>query len=140
MLYEYLVTAFKVVVGVVTNNRLLLGSLIALGVLLLWVIFSLVFSFQRRLISNARNLNEYVSRNGLNNGAGQMNAYVEKMPAEFIKGFNAYQRDRRTLPSDHIKKFETVDLELMGGVFNQNKSVIKTYINFVFTIVFLFTQ
>ena len=137
MLYEYIVTAFKVVVGVVTNNRLVLASLIALGFLLLWVIFSLVFSFQRRLISNARALNQYVSRNGLNNGSGQLNVYLDKMPSEFVKGLNAYLRDRKTLPSDHIKKFESVDLELIGGVFNQNKSVIKTYINFVFSILFL---
>lgn len=65
MIYEYIVTLFKVIVGVITNERLAIAALISFGVLLLWVIFSLCFSFQMRFMTGARKINEYISRHGI---------------------------------------------------------------------------
>ena len=39
MIHEYIITAFKVFVGVVTSNKLMLSALVALGVLFVWMFF-----------------------------------------------------------------------------------------------------
>ena len=58
-MYEYIVTAFKVMVGVITNDRLAIGAAVALGIMLLWVTFSLIFSFQARFARGVRKINNY---------------------------------------------------------------------------------
>lgn len=139
-MYEYIVTAFKVVVGVITNDRLAIAALIALGLMLIWVVFSLVFSFQARFARGAKNINNYVSRNGLNADSREgLLKLVKKMPSEFQRGFNNYEKDPSSLPSSHIKRFESLDVELSGGVFNQNRSILKTYINFIFVGLLVFS-
>lgn len=135
---EYIVTSFKVIVGVITAERLAISAVVALCLLALWIIFSLIFSFQGRFSRNARKLNEYVSRNGLKQDK-QFNDLVSCMPSEFQRGYKNYTVNKNTLPSQNIKRFESLDVELNGGVFNQNKSIIKTYINFVFMILLLFS-
>ena len=42
-MFEYIVTIFKVVAGVITNERLVIASLIATALLLLWIVFSLCY-------------------------------------------------------------------------------------------------
>jgi len=140
MIHEYIITAFKVMVGVITENRIALSALIALGVLFVWILLSLVFSFQGKFASNVKRINEYVSRNGIKGEAKQgLELLLVKMPSEFQKGYKKYEKTPSSLPSDHIKRFESFDMELSGGVFNQNKSVIKTFINFVFVSLSLFS-
>lgn len=140
MIHEYIITAFKVIVGVITDNRLTLGALIALGVLLVWMFLSLVFSFQGKFASNVKRINEYVSRNGMyNNAKPGLELLVSKMPAEFQRGYKKFERTPNTMPSDHIKRFESLDMELSGGVFNQNKSVLKTFIHVIFVTLMVFS-
>lgn len=140
MIYEYIITAFKVIVGVITENRLTIAALIALGVLLIWQFLSLVFSFQGKFASNVKRINEYISRNGIYDGAKSgFEMLVAKMPTEFQRGYKKFERTPNTLPSDHIKRFESLDMELSGGVFNQNKSVLKTFIHFVFVSLLVFS-
>lgn len=140
MIYEYIVTLFKVIVGVITNERLAIAALISFGVLLLWVIFSLCFSFQMRFMTGARKINEYISRHGIDgeNRKG-LQKLVQKMPSEFVKGFNAYEKDPHSLPSNYIKRADCLDLELNGGVFNQNKSILKSFINMIFIALLVFS-
>jgi len=140
MLHEYIITAFKVIVGVITNNRLVLAGLIALGILILWVFFSLIFSFQKKFCSNVKRINNYVSRNGISGDAKSgLDQLISKMPSEFQKGYRKFERNPNTLPSENIKRFESLEMEISGGVFNQNKSVIKTYINSIFVTLLVFS-
>lgn len=64
-MFEYIITIFKVIAGVITNERLVIASLIAVGLLLLWIVFSLCFSFEMRFLSGAKKINKYISRNGI---------------------------------------------------------------------------
>jgi len=140
MIYEYIITAFKVIVGVITHNRLALAALIALGVMVVWVFFSLLFSFQAKFCGRVKKINNYVSRNGLGNNAKPgLYELMKKMPYEFKRGFKKFESNPSSLPSDNINRFQSLDMELSGGVFNQNKSVIKTYINFVFVTLAIFS-
>ena len=133
MMHEYIITAFKVIVGVITENKITLIALIALGILLVWMFLSLVFSFQGKFAGNVKRINEYVSRNGIyGNAKSGFELLVSKMPTEFQRGYKKFERTPNTLPSDHITRFESLDMELSGGVFNQNKSVLKTFIHFIF--------
>lgn len=139
-MFEYIITIFKVVVGVITNERLVLASLVALGVLLLWIVFSLCFSFEMRFISGSKKINKYISRKGISGESKQALAkLVQKMPSEFVRGYNTYEKNPHSLPSKYIKRSDCLDLELNGGVFNQNRSIIKSFINFVFFGLLLFS-
>ena len=140
MIHEYIITAFKVIVGVITENRIALSALVALGVLLVWMFLSLVFSFQGKLLGNVKRINEYVSRNGVTGEAQNgFEMLITKMPSEFQKGYRKYKKAETGLPSDYINRFNSIDMELSGGVFNQNKSVLKTFIHFVFVSLTLFS-
>jgi len=140
MMHEYIITLFKVVVAMVTNERLVYAALIGFGILLLWVIFSLCFSFQMRFISASRKINKHVSRKGLESSSrGELKKLVAKMPSEFVRGFNTYEMDMHALPSQYIKRSDSLDLELTGGVFNQNKSILKSYINMIFALLAVFS-
>jgi len=140
MIHEYIITAFKVMVGVITENRLALSALVALGILLIWMFLSLVFSFQWKFANNVKRLNEYISRNGFQGEAKNgFELIIAKMPSEFQKGYKKYLYNKKGLPSDYIKRFECLDMELSGGVFNQNKSVLKTFIHFVFVSLTIFS-
>lgn len=139
-MYQYIVTAFKVLVGVITNERLAIVAAVALGLMLLWVIFSLVFSFQVKFARGARRINNYVSQNGMTvSSKDGLDALASKMSSEFQRGYKNFNANPGSLPSEHIKRFQSLDVELTGGVFNQNKSIIKTYINFVFAALLLFS-
>lgn len=139
-MFEYIVTIFKVVAGVITNERLVIASLIALGLLLLWIVFSLCFSFEMRFLSGARKINKYISRNGIGGEHKQGLAnLVQKMPSEFVRGYHTYEKNPHSLPSEYIKRSDCLDLELNGGVFNQNRSIIKSYINTVFFALLVFS-
>lgn len=139
-MFEYIVTIFKVVAGVITNERLVIASLIALGLLLLWIVFSLCFSFEMRFLSGARKINKYISRNGISGEHKQGLAnLVQKMPSEFVRGYHTYEKNPHSLPSEYIKRSDCLDLELNGGVFNQNRSIIKSYINTVFFALLVFS-
>ena len=139
-MFEYIVTIFKVVAGVITNERLVIASLIALGLLLLWIVFSLCFSFEMRFLSGARKINKYISRNGIGGAHKQGLAnLVQKMPSEFVRGYHTYEKNPHSLPSEYIKRSDCLDLELNGGVFNQNRSIIKSYINTVFFALLVFS-
>lgn len=138
-MFEYIVTVFKVVAGVITNERLVIASLVALGVLLLWVVFSLCFSFEMRFLSGARKINNHISRNGVEKENDlELEALVQKMPGEFVRGFRTFKKEKKGLPSKYIKRANCLDLELNGGVFNQNRSIIKSFINMVFFALMIF--
>lgn len=138
-MFEYIVTVFKVVAGVITNERLVIASLVALGILLLWVVFSLCFSFEMRFLSCARRINNHISRNGVEKENDlELEALVQKMPGEFVRGFRTFKKEKKGLPSKYIKRANCLDLELNGGVFNQNRSIIKSFINMVFFALMIF--
>ncbi len=139
-MFEYIVTIFKVIAGVITNERLTIAALIALGVLLLWIVFSLCFSFEMRFLSGARKINKHISRNGIaGESKKELSRLIQKMPSEFVRGYHAYEKNPHSLPSSFIKRSDCLDLELNGGVFNQNRSIIKSFINTVFFAILVFS-
>ena len=66
IVYDYLLTAFKVFVGLITPERLIYGALLGVAFYLLWIGASLLLSFQRKFNRNCVKLYNFVKKNKLN--------------------------------------------------------------------------
>ncbi|MBQ7467073.1 MAG: hypothetical protein IJS74_03260 [Clostridia bacterium] len=138
MLHEYIITAFKVLVGLLNEERLVYIAIVALGLLLLWELFSLLFSFSHRYARGVKEINEYISRNGIaGNSKEGLEKLIAKMPSEFLRGYKAFERNHKSLPSEHIKRADTLDLEKNGSA-GTERLLIKTFVKFVFAVLALF--
>ena len=128
---EYIVAVFKVIVGLVTSERLAICACIIYGGLLLWILLSLLFSFQSKFSRNCKKISVFVDENGLTSETyPKFIGLATKLPDSFIRGWKTFEHSNNGLPSEYIKRAECLDLELSGGLFNQNRSVMKGYIGF----------
>lgn len=128
---EYIVTVFKVVVGLVTSERLAICACIIYGVLLTWIFLSLIFSFQSRFSKNCKMISRFIDENGLSSETyPKFIELATRLPDSFLRGWKTFEHSDKGLPSEYIKRAECLDLELSGGLFNQNRSVMKGYIGF----------
>jgi len=135
-MFEYIVAMFKVVVGIFTPERIVLTACVALGVLILWILFSLLFSFQSRFSRNCRKLSMLIDTHGLT--AESYPKFIElaaSLPDSFLRGWKTFEHANKGLPSEYLKRSECLDAELTGGLFNQNRSTMRTYIT-LFTVMF----
>ena len=134
MLYEYLVTAFKVFVSILTSEILTIATCVAFGLLIIWILFSLVFSFQSRFSRRCRQISMFVDEKGLSSETyPKFIELASKLPDSFLRGWKTFEHSDKGLPSEYLKRSECLDLELTGGLFNQNRSVMKTYISLIAT-------
>lgn len=128
-MYEYIITAFKVIVSIITGERLAISACIIYGCLLLWVLFSLLFSFQIRFARKCKQISILVDNKGLTSESYPK--FIElssKLPDSFLRGWKTFEHSDKGLPSQYLRRSECLDLELTGGLFNQNRSVMKTFI------------
>ena len=138
MMYDYIKTAFGVMIGLLTGDKLLLISLIAVLLFVLWVTLSLVFSFEKRFERNARKINSFILVEGVKkNNVYQLNQMIAKMPSSFVRGWSTFKYKKRGLPSEYIKREDSLDLELHGGMYNQNRTIMRTYSYTVFAFLLL---
>lgn len=139
MLYDYFLTAFKVIAGLVTAERLIYAGLIAFGIYFLWVCIALTFSFQRRFYKKSFKLYNFL-RKGQNNSISidSVDKYASKISSGFLHSWRKFKREGNGKPSDYIKRRECLDVEVNGGVLNQGKSFMRAYIWLVFIGMFLF--
>lgn len=139
MLYDYFLTAFKVIAGLVTAERLIYAGLIAFGIYFLWVCIALSFSFQRRFYKKSFKLYNFL-RKGQNNSISidSVDKYASKISSGFLHSWRKFKREGNGKPSDYIKRRECLDVEVNGGVLNQGKSFMRAYIWLVFIGMFLF--
>lgn len=136
MLYEYIVTAFSVIVGILTTERLAISALILYGLLVLWILFSLLFSFQTKFSRRCKDVAIFVEENGINGQSyPKFIELASRLPKSFMRAWKTYEHDKKGLPSDYLKRSECLDLELTGGLFKQNRSVMKAYVGFFTTII-----
>ncbi len=126
---DYITTAFTVIVGLLTADKLVYLALIGLGLLIIWQMFSLLFSFHSSLARKCRKITKFLNTKGLSkNNYNAFLGLIAKMPQEFIRGYKAFEHASYGLPSDYIKRFESIDVEVNGGLFKQGKSLQKSFI------------
>ena len=126
---DYITTAFNLVVGLIDADKIVWLALIALGLILVWQLISLLSNFYRKFARKCRTISKFLSRKGLSaTNYNQFLALVAKMPQEFIRGYKTFEHASYGLPSDYIKRFDSIDVELNGGLLNHGKSLVKAFI------------
>lgn len=139
MIYDYLLTAFKVIVGLITTERLIYGAAIAIGFYVIWACFSLAFSFQRKFNRNCVKLYNYVKKNNLNaNDANSIDYKASLISSGFSHGWKKFKSSANGKPSDFINRRDALDVEVNGGILNQGKTFMRAYINVATFVLFLF--
>ena len=139
MIYDYLLTAFKLIVGIITTEILIYAALGALGFYLLWIGGSLMFSFQRKFNRNCVKLYNFVKKNNFNaNEANSVDFKASKISSGFSHGWKRFKSASYGKPSDFITRRDALDVEVTGGVLNQGKSFMRSYIYVCTFVLFLF--
>ncbi len=138
MLYDYILTAYKVLAGLVTTKRLMLLALAAFGVYVLWVCVALLLSFQRKFSSNCTKLYNYIRSNTINPESLKVIDFrIEKISNGFYYGWKKFKSSNGQKPSNFITRREALDVEVSGGVLNQGKTFMRTYITFITILLFI---
>jgi|GEM_PF-5870100 len=133
MIYDYLTTIFKLIAGIIDKNVLIIIAAVFMLVLTVWIILSLSKSSERKFIINGKKLIEYIDNKPIVYGE-DVRAFelVNAMPAQFVRGLKTAQFEGGQLPGRYLNQSDCLDTPLYGGLFNQNRSLIKT-ITYIFT-------
>ncbi len=140
-LYDYLLTAYKVIVGLVADNRqrLIVAALIAFGFYLVWICVSLYFSFQHKFSRRCIKLYNQIKRNQIDTtNMNELDSKLENISSGFYHGWKKFKKSSGMAPSDFINRRESLDIEVSGGVLNQGKSFMRTFIFITSAVLFMF--
>ena len=92
MLYDYILTTYKVLAGLVTTKRLILLALGAFGIYILWICVALLFSFQRKFSSNCSKLYNYIRSNTITQDSLKVIDFrIEKISNGFFYGWKKFK-------------------------------------------------
>ncbi len=137
-MYDYLLTVFKLIIGLITAERLIFASLAALAFYVVWICFSLAFSFQRKFNRNCVKLYNFVKKNGLNaNNSNSVDLRASKISSGFSHGWKKFKQSSYGKPSDFITRRDALDVEVSGGVLNQGKTIMRTFVNVATFVLFV---
>lgn len=126
---DYITTIFNLIVGLIDSNKIVYLALIGLGIILVWQLITLITNFHRRFAGKCRKISKFLTQKGLSaSNYNQFLALVAKMPQEFIRGYKTFEHASYGLPSDYIKRFDSIDVEVNGGILNHGKSLLKATI------------
>ena len=139
MLYEYLITTYKLLVGLISSEILVGAALGTFGFYLIWICASLVFSFQRRFNSKCHSLVNDIRKNRISaSNVREIDVRIEKISGGFYHGWRRFKNSSSGRPSDYITRRESLDVEINGGALNQGKSIMRAFITFATFVIFLF--
>jgi len=132
---DYITTVFNLITGLVDADKLVLIAIVGLGIAIVWQLISLLTNFHAHLARKCRKISKFLTINGLSSSNyNNFLALVAKMPQEFIRGYKTFEHASYGLPSDYIKRFDSVDVETNGGMLNHGKTFFKSFI-YAFTMV-----
>lgn len=139
MLYNYLITVYKVIVGLVTPERLIAVALGAFGLYIVWTCISLISSFQRKFNSRCQELiNILFKTSDIEKRPEIIDKKADKISSGFGFGWKKFRSSQVGKPSDFIKRREALDVETNGGLLNNGKTMMRAYITFVTVLLFIF--
>ena len=139
MLYNYLITAYKVIAGLVTPERLMAVALGAFGFLILWICIALFSSFQRKFNTRCQSLINFVIKTkDIDKNPERINEKADKVSSGFGFGWKKFNSAAAGKPSDFIRRRESLDVEINGGLLNNGKTMMRAYITFFTVILFIF--
>ena len=135
-MFEWLITIFNVFVGIISGEIIAIAAASAIGVLVFWSLFSLLFSAESRFSKACRKISILLDEKGLTSETYPK--FIElagHLPKSFLIGFQTFEHSKTGLPSQYITRYECLESELNGGLFKKNRSVMKGFIAF-FTAIF----
>lgn len=139
MLYNYLITAYKVIAGLVTPERLMAVALGAFGLFILWICIALFSSFQRKFNTRCQSLINFVIKTkDIDKTPERINEKADKVSSGFGFGWKKFNSAAAGKPSDFIRRRESLDVEINGGLLNNGKTMMRAYITFFTVILFIF--
>ena len=129
-MYNYLLTVFKLIIGLITAQRLIYVSILAILFFICWISLSLTFSFQRRFNKNCVKLYNFIKKKGINANDNNFVDYkAGKISSGFVHGWKKFKSASFGKPSDYITRRDALDIEVSGGVLNQGKTLMRTFVN-----------
>ena len=138
MLYEYLITVYKIIVGLITPELLISVALGTFGFYLIWICFALACSFQRKFNSKCHSLVGDIRKNRItSSNVREIDERIEKISGGFYHGWRKFKNSSNGKPSDYITRRESLDVEINGGALNQGKSIMRAFITFATFVIFL---
>ncbi len=138
-LYDYLITFYKVLVGLVTTQRLIYIAIGCLAFYLLWVIFSLSTCFQRKFSKKCDKLTAFVKANEMSHDKLKIaDMMAQNISSGFYHGWKKLKTTTSARPSDIITRREALEVEINGGVLNQGKTFMRSFIYVTTIILFMF--
>jgi len=139
VLYDYLVTIYKVIVGLVTPERLIGVALGAFAVYVIWMTISLLASFQRRFNSKCQELINFTIRTkDIEKNPEMLDKMADKISSGFGFGWKKFRNSEVGKPSDFITRREALDVEINGGILNNGKTMMRAFISFVTVLLAIF--
>ena len=136
MIYNYLTTIFKLIAGLVTKEFIGIIAVVFMAILALWIVLSLTRSAEIKLNYGAKKLTNYIDSKKVNlNEDVEFYKLLNDMPPQFVRAFKTLQASGGDLPGKYLTQTECVETPLYGGLFNQNRSLMRTVTNFFVFIV-----
>ena len=138
MLYEYLITIYKIIVGLITPEVLITIAFGTFGFYMVWICVALFCSFQRKFNSRCHSLVGDIRKNRItSSNVREIDERIEKISGGFYHGWRKFKNSTSGKPSDFITRRESLDVEINGGALNQGKSIMRAFINLATFVLFL---
>jgi len=138
VLYEYLITIYKIIIGLITPELLVGVALGTFGFYLIWICVALFCSFQRKFNAKCHSLVGDIRKNRITSAnIREIDERIEKISGGFYHGWRKFKTSSNGKPSDYITRRESLDVEINGGALNQGKSVMRGFIGLVTFVIFL---
>lgn len=139
-LFELLRTAFKVLATGITQNTLIISGIVALFAMIVWCVLTLCCNSSVRFSKNAKEMIRFLRENTLTKE--NYPAFIElfkKFPAEMRFAWKQYELKKKGNASDYFNKYDCFESPILGGIQKQNRSLMRSAIAFVVTIIAVFS-
>ena len=124
-IFEYLRTAFHVVKAFATPEKMIYLGLGVLGLFILWTVLSLLLCHEVKMARLWRKMINTISGDVTREKYFIFTSYFQKAPAAAARNWKKYEQLKLGVPSDYILQQDMLDNPISGGVWKQNRSIMK---------------
>ncbi|MEG1581820.1 MAG: hypothetical protein RR334_01495 [Clostridia bacterium] len=130
-IFEYLRTAFNVVVAVITPDILLISGLVIWALFLFWCVCSLCFNYERKFSAISKNIIKFLKDNTLTKeNYNELTGLIAQLPPVVRRNWKNYELQNKGTPSSFILQSDCVDHQIFSGIHKQNRSIMTWFIMF----------
>ncbi len=139
MIYDYLLVLFRLIIGFLSSKTLIILALGGFGLYVVWICFAVLFSFGRKFNKRCTKLTAFVKSNEKSDeNLSAIHEKAKSISSGLAQEIDSYKKVRIGYPSNYIKRSNSLDIEVSGGIFNHGKSLMKAYIFITSILLFIF--